>query len=165
MSRIIGQWVAAFLAVLALQGTLVPMLGIHGREPDVVFLLLFVFAIRYGVTAAIWVGFVVGLLQDLYSPAILGQNALCKSVCGMFCGMFNERVMSMDPLMKMLLLLLAFFIHDAIFALTDMLKLGTNPGTELTELLTQTLPRALYSVAVAAMVYGFRFLRQPSLRS
>lgn len=161
--RAVVQWIAVLLAVLALQGTLIPLVGINGIQPDIVFIALFVFALRYGVMAATWVGFAVGLCQDLYSPAVIGQNALCKSVSGFFFGLFNERVMSTDPLTKMLILLIAFGIHDVLFSLTDMLKYGAPLSAELLELIIRTLPRAIYSIAVAALYFGWEHMRRPSL--
>jgi rod shape-determining protein MreD len=162
MRRIVALWVVAFLVALAAQGTVVPLVSIGGNTPDLVFVVLFAFALKFGITASIWVGFAVGLCQDLYSPAILGQNALSKSVAGMFLGLFDERVMRTDPLTKMVLLLVAFLIHDAAFGLTDMLKLGTPLSRELLELGINTLPRALYTIVFGALYYGWDYLRRPA---
>ncbi len=161
--RTVVQWVIFFLGALALQGTLMPLIGINDIQPDIVFILLFIFALRHGVMAATWVGFAVGLCQDVYSPAVIGQHALCKSVSGFFFGLFNERVMSTDPLTKLLILLIAFGIHDILFSLTDILKYGAPLGTELFELVVRTLPRAAYSIAVAALYFGWEHIRRPSL--
>jgi rod shape-determining protein MreD len=131
-------------------------MAIGGVQPDFVFLVLYVIALKTGSLPAIYVGFFVGLCQDLYSPALLGQNALCKSLLGFFCGLFNERMMSTDPLMKAVLLVIAFLAHDLVFWMVDLTVLGDTPISILAELGLRSLPRALYSLAVAAMFYAWQ---------
>jgi rod shape-determining protein MreD len=151
-NRVVG-WIAVFLAFLALQGTVVPFVGICAIVPDLVMVGLFVFALKYGVMPALYVGFGVGLCQDLYSPALLGQNALAKTVTGYATGMFNERVMNTDPLMKIAILVLAFALHDAVFYTVEAVSAGSGAGTVLRQLMGFTLPRAVYSAVLAAAYY------------
>ena len=163
MRRTVTFWVVAFLVALAAQGTLVPLVTVGVVGPDLAFLLLFVYALKFGVTPCIWVGFGVGLCQDLYSPAILGQNALSKSVSGVFLGLFDERVMRTDPLTKLVVLLIAFLIHDAVFSLSDVLKQGVPLSGEVLGLFVRTIPRALYTGVIGALYYGWVYLRRPAL--
>lgn len=153
MRNRIAGWIVVFLACLALQATAVSFIGIYGIVPDLVLVALFVLALRYGIMTALYTGFVVGLCQDLYSPALLGQNALAKTVTGYFAGMFNERVMNTDPLMKMAILVLSFLVHDIIFYTVEAVAAGSGAGSVLRQLLFATLPRAVYSVLFAAAYY------------
>ena len=162
MRRRIVIWLALFLACLALQATVAARVALWGVRPDLVFLALFVFALRSGPLPGIYVGFVLGLCQDLYAPAVLGQNALCKTVTGYFCGLFNERMMRTDPVVKLVILLLAFLLHDLMFWGVDVLKQGAPPVSLLVNLGIRTLPRAAYTMVFAALYYGVERLRAPS---
>ncbi len=164
MRRALAGWIVVFVAALAVQGVLGPRLAIADVQPDFVFLALYVLALKTGSLPAIYVGFLVGLCQDLYSPALLGQNALCKSILGWFCGLFNERMMSTDPLMKAVILVIAFLVHDLVFWSVDAAVTGAAPLSLFVELGLRALPRALYSLALAALLYIWqRTRRRPFL--
>jgi len=125
---------------------------------------LFFFSIKYGVIPGVFVGFVLGLGQDLYSPSMLGQNALTKTVAGAFIGLFNERMMRSDPMIKTVLLFVVFIIHDALFFIVQIVRLGDPVSTLFLGLLTKCLPRALYSIAVAALFYIWDLIPKPAIR-
>jgi rod shape-determining protein MreD len=162
--RVAAWWLVVFCVCLVLQSTLMPVVGIKGIQPDLLVVMLFLLAIREGVMAGIYAGFFVGLAQDLYSPAILGQNALAKTIIGFFAGLFNEKVIRTDPIIKMVLLVLAFLIHDTVFTLTELIKTGAPMVSLATELLTRTLPRTAYSAVVASLFYAWEYAVKPSLQ-
>jgi rod shape-determining protein MreD len=144
------KWAGIFLLCIILQTTLVPAIDIFGAGPDLLMVALFLFARKTGPFGATWVGFFLGLAEDLYSPSILGQNALSRTVAGFFAGLFNERVMRVDFLFQLVLLLLTFFLHDALYYTVQMIKTGgSGAGGVLHGILTSTLPRALYSLPFA----------------
>jgi len=155
MIRTILRWLFVFIVCLAVQTTVVSAVQLFGREPDIVFVAMFVFALRFGVLPTVWVGFALGLLQDLYSPSLLGQNALAKTVSGALCGLFNERVMSTDPVTKLVILVMAFLVHDSIILVSDMLKQDLPLLTLLSGLVMTTLPRMLFSMVFAGAYYGW----------
>jgi rod shape-determining protein MreD len=144
------KWIGVFLLCLVLQTTLVPAIGIFGISPDLLLVALFFLARKTGSFGATWVGFFLGLAEDLYSPSILGQNALSKTAAGFFAGLFNERVMRVDFFFQLVLLLVTFFIHDAFYYTVQMIKTGgTGAGGLLHGIFTSTVPRALYSLLFA----------------
>jgi rod shape-determining protein MreD len=106
----------------------------------------------------------VGLTQDLYSPAVLGQNALAKTIIGACIGLFNEKVMRTDAMGKTVVLFVMFFVHDIIFMLVLVAKNSAGLSVVLLGLLTKTLPRALYSGIIAVMFYAWDFLPRPAGR-
>jgi hypothetical protein len=85
-------------------------------------------------------------------------------VTGAFIGLFNERTMRSDPLIKTVLLLLVFLIHDAVFLTIQIVKLGGPLSTLFLGLLTKCMPRALYSIAVAVLFYIWELIPKPALR-
>jgi rod shape-determining protein MreD len=160
----IAKWVIAFLVSLILQTSFVPVISIAGIKPDLLLIVLFFFSLKYGVISGMFVGVFLGLGQDLYSPSLLGQNALAKSVIGACIGLFNERVMRTDPLIKTVLLLVVFIGHDAIFLVVQVARLGDPVATVFTGLFMHTLPRAMYSIAVAALFYLWEMIPKPHVR-
>jgi rod shape-determining protein MreD len=158
------KWVLVFMVSLILQTSFVPVITIAGVKPDLLIVALFFFSIKYGVIPGIFVGFTLGLGQDLYSPSMLGQNALTKSVAGAFIGLFNERMMRSDPIIKTVLLLVVFLIHDALFFIVQVARLGDPLSTLFLGLVTKTLPRALYSIAVAVLFYVWDLIPKPAIR-
>jgi rod shape-determining protein MreD len=158
------KWFIAFMVALILQTSFVPAISIAGIKPDLLVVVLFFFSLRYGVMPGLFVGFFLGLGQDLYSPSLLGQNALVKTVVGAFIGLFNERVMRADPLIKTVLLLVVFVVHDALFLVVQIVMLGSSVGVLFSGLFFHTLPRALYSVAVAALFYLWDMIPKPTVR-
>lgn len=166
MSGKIIKWVLLFFGALAVQSTLMDVVSILGVSADLPFIVLFFFAVRYGMMPGLYVGFFLGLCQDLYTPeAMLGQNALAKTVGGFFMGIFNERVVRTDPILKMVILLLAFLVHDVLILVTEVANSDASLGTMAATLLTNTLGRSLYSVLVAALVYLWEHFTASSLHS
>jgi rod shape-determining protein MreD len=151
------KWPMLFVACFVLQTSFVPSLAILGAKPDLIVIILFFFSIRYGVMPGLCMGFLLGLLQDLYTPAILGQNALTKTLMGACIGLFNEKVMRTDPFVKTIILFMMFLVNDSIFMLILIIKNTHHFAIMIPELVFKTIPRALYSVIIAALFYAWEF--------
>jgi len=136
-----------------LQSTLVPHIAIMSIKPDLPLLVLFYLAIRFGMMPGTYVGFFLGLGQDLFSPSLLGQNALAMSVVGFVCGIFNVRVMRLDPVMRVVLIVVAFLANDIIVALVHIVKSDAGAGTLFIDILVVTLPRAAYTLVFALIPF------------
>ena len=151
------RWTGLFILVYILQTTLVPVITVFGVRPDLLIVTLFFLAVRKGGSVTVFTGFLIGLAQDFYSPQILGQNALAKSAVGYFAGIFNEKVMRLDPFIQLVLLFTSFIIHDTIYYTVEMVQNGTPLQTVGTRLITTTMLRALYSLFFA-LIPTFREL-------
>ena len=151
------KWPILFVACFILQTSFVPSLAVFGAKPDLIMIILFFFSIRYGVMPGLFMGFLLGLTQDLYSPAILGQNALTKTLVGACIGLFNEKLMRTDPIVKTIILFLMFIVNDSIFLIILIVKNTLNFSILIPELFFKTIPRALYSVIIAALFYVWDF--------
>lgn len=151
------KWVIGLIVCLVLQTTLVPSMAIFGIQPDLLLILLFLLAVRYGVMPGIYAGFLLGLGLDLYSPSLLGQNALAATIMGFFAGLFNEKVMRTDPIMKVVILVACLLLHDAVFAVVEVVKTDSSLGSLFLELIARSIPRAAYSTAVAFLIYAWSY--------
>jgi rod shape-determining protein MreD len=152
MKNMLLRWIGVFIGCFILQTTLLPVIAIAGIYPDLLMVALFFLAVRSGQMTGVWVGFFLGLAQDLYSPSLLGQNALSKTMAGFFAGIFNDKVMRVDPLIHLVFLFIMFLIHDLLFDIVQIVKKGGD-GIVFHELLTATVPRALYSLLFALLPY------------
>jgi rod shape-determining protein MreD len=159
------KWPLLFIACFILQTSFVPSMDVLGVKPDLLMIILFFFAIRYGVMPGLFMGFVLGLTQDLYTPALLGQNALANTLIGAGIGLFNEKVMRTDPFVKSIILLVMFLLHDAFFMLILVMKNNAHASVVVPELFMKTVPRALYSVVLAALFYVWEFFPKPAGRN
>jgi rod shape-determining protein MreD len=146
-----------FVACFILQTSFVPSIAIFGAKPDLLMIILFFFSIRYGVMPGLFMGFLLGLMQDLYAPAILGQNALTKTLVGACIGLFNEKVMRTDPFVKTIILFVMFLVNDSIFMIILIIKNTFHFSILIPELFVKTIPRALYSVIIAVLFYAWEF--------
>jgi rod shape-determining protein MreD len=158
------KWPLLFILCFILQTSFVPLMAIVGIKPDLLMIVVFFFSIRYGVMQGILVGFFTGLAQDLYTPALLGQNALAMTVVGACTGLFNEKVMRTDPVVKSIILFVMFLIHDSVFMLVLLMKSSVHFSVLIPELFTRTVPRAVYSAIVASLFYVWEFFPKPSGR-
>jgi rod shape-determining protein MreD len=151
MMNIALRWAGWIILCLILQSTLVPYIAVMSCKPDLPLVALFYLSLRLGVMPGVYVGFFLGLGQDLFSPGLLGQTALAKSVTGFVGGLFNERVVRLDPITRGALLVATFILNDTIIMLVHVIKSDGSAGTFFTEILMVTLPRALYSIVFAVI--------------
>jgi rod shape-determining protein MreD len=147
------KWAGWVVLCLVLQSTLVPYVAVMSFKPDLPLIALFYLAVSLGVMPGVYVGFFLGLGQDLFTSGLLGQAAMAKSVAGFVAGLFNVRVVRLDPVTRGALLIAVFAINDAIVSLVQTVMAGGNVGTLFMELLMVTLPRALYSLVFAAIPF------------
>jgi rod shape-determining protein MreD len=146
------KWFIAVCICLILQTAFVPAIAVAGITPDLVYIVLFVFALEAGMLGGTFAGFVIGLGLDLYSP-VLGQHALAKSITGFLIGIFNERFMRTDLLIKMVILGGSMLVNDSIFTAVTIVKTGQPITVLFAELAMRSLPRALYTILFAALYY------------
>ncbi len=151
MSKKTIRWFALFILMFILQTTVVPVIAILGIKPDLLVLIIAFLAFKTDVIPAVFAGFFLGLAQDFYAPSLLGHNALAMTISGFFAGLFNEKVMRIDPLFQLALIVLVFIVHDAVFYSVQAFTSNTSLNTAGIQIVTQTLPRTFYSLFFACI--------------
>lgn len=164
MIRTILTWIIILFVCLIAQSTVVHAVSIAGIMPDIVLVALFFLAIRSGVLPGVYAGFLLGLGQDLHTAETLGLNALANTVVGFLIGLFNDKVMRTDPLLKGALLIAAFVIHDLIFLIAQAVVTSHSLGSVAVELGIHTVPRALYSMLIVGAYFVWDLFLKPSFR-
>lgn len=121
---------------------LAPILAIGGIAPDFSIIALVVLGLAAGPLPATTGGFLLGLVQDLGNPTLLGLQALCKSFLGFGIGRLRGRLVYGMPVVEAVLVALAVVAHDLVFLLVQSMM---GDQAFLPRFLTRTLPVALYS--------------------
>lgn len=123
-----------FLALL-LQASWINSLAIYGIAPDIVIVILVFIAFTQGQIEATILGFISGLLIDIYDPGTrLGVNALANSLVGFFAGYSRVSIAAETLQAQAVILFAATLLHDVIFflvALQPLKILSVGLGTGL----------------------------------
>lgn len=123
-----------FLALL-LQASWIDILAIYGIVPDIVIIILIFIAFTRGQIEATILGFISGLLIDIYDPgARLGVNALANSLVGFFASYSRVSIAAEALQAQAAILFAATLLHDTIFfliALQPFKILSIGLGTSL----------------------------------
>lgn len=140
---------ACFL-LLFLQIALVPKISIGEISPDFPLLLTAYLAMNRGTLQGSLAGFVVGLVQDLFNPHLLGLNALAKSATGYGVGVAASKAETNNALFLVLLFGVAALAHDGIYLL---FFTGLNIVRCFVLWFTVSVPSAAYTAIVGMAVY------------
>ncbi|NLL61392.1 MAG: rod shape-determining protein MreD [Candidatus Atribacteria bacterium] len=71
---------------------LVNMVNVDAVKPDLVMITIICLSFLYGSKDGIIIGFIGGLLKDVFSVNLLGTNALVKTVIGYISGIIREKI-------------------------------------------------------------------------
>lgn len=109
--------VLAFIIVLILQTTILPLMRIWGIMPDLLLVLVIFTALFYGSLTGGVVGFAAGLLQDLIGGPYLGLGALSYFLTGYLIGYLESRVNKDNILATFSLVLAGSFVASVAYLL------------------------------------------------
>jgi len=137
-----------FLVAFLGETVLAPLIDIKGIAPDFSIIALIMLALSAGTVPGTIGGFVVGLIQDLTQPTLLGLRALIKCVLGYGIGSLRGRLVHGVPLVEATMIFLAVLGHDLVFLLFQSRLIDE---AFLIPLVTRTLPDAIYSGLVGVL--------------
>ena len=130
-------------AVAFLGGTMVgPFISIAGVAPDFTIIALVILSLAAGSLPGTVAGFLLGLVQDLSTPNLLGLQALCKTALGFGLGRLRGRLVHGMPLVEATVIAIAVVAHDLVYLV---LQASLSPEGDFLSLFTRTLPSAVYS--------------------
>ncbi|GAB6099085.1 hypothetical protein JCM16358_09640 [Halanaerocella petrolearia] len=105
-------YIVIILIFLVIQGLPVFQHMFYGIVPDLLLVLLTFLAVNYGRTTGGITGFVIGILQDLFSGGLFGINAISKAIVGYFFGFLKDNIYQDKLLVPPLLSFLATIINQ-----------------------------------------------------
>ncbi len=137
------------LFALLLQLTLVERMAFFGVRPDFTVLVVVLLGLRGGPLTGTLVGFFLGLIQDLLTPATLGMSMLAKTILGNISGRLSSSLVLPALPLYGPLFAVAVLTHDFIYLLA---YTRLEPGRFLRIFLTQSFPTALYTALVGVLL-------------
>lgn len=143
---------AGFVVLLyTLQTSLLPLIAFHGISPDFMLLLTVSFAFLRGARQGAFMGFVLGLLQDLATGTFLGLNAFTHILIGFACGAFADNVFKEKVFLPIVASIFATIANYFILALL-MVLLGYRFNL-LSNMWAALLPMLVYQLVFAVPIH------------
>ena len=112
--KIIRNILIIALALL-LQSTLFGRYSIWGIKPDLAMLMLIVLVNNSGPVEIVLYGFLIGFIQDVYTPEFLGINAFTMSLMGFTMDFIKDTLTVENYFVKAFVTFGACVVHDFIY--------------------------------------------------
>lgn len=143
-----------FLVVLVIallvQLTVSPEISFGVVMPDILLVTTICWALLMGPAQGAWFGFCGGLLEDIFSTAVLGVSAFAKTLIGYFCGELRQRVISKSVIWPMIIVFFGTMINEFVkFAAWAMVGLEDRPPFNFGII----AGLALYNAAITLIIY------------
>ncbi len=158
MKRIIIEFVIIIIAFI-LQSTVFRVLSLGGIAPNLLIIVTASFGIMRGRKEGMFVGFVCGLLEDVFFGDILGFYALIYTAIGYLNGIFESLFYPEDVKLPMSLIsaseaLYCFICYFFLFLLRGRLHFGYY-------IVHVILPEIVYTIVVTIVLYrGILFVNE-----
>lgn len=149
MKEVLNIIIGTLIFVL-LQMLVAPRIAIGEVSPDFMLLLVAYFAMHRKPEHGAIAGFVVGFVQDLYNPELLGLNALTKSIVGYGIAFVASKVERGHSLLIMALIGAAAFVNDLIYLV---FFTGPHLGEFFILLITVSIPSSVYTALMGIAVF------------
>ncbi|MBF0431700.1 MAG: rod shape-determining protein MreD [Fibrobacteria bacterium] len=142
--------------VLILQSTMVHWSFLGNYHPDFIIIFLVFFSLRHGPVVGVFLGFSIGLVQDIYSVETLGANALTKCLVGYGIGLFDESRFTFSNSTRLVILAIAFFLHDVVNGIAS----GLETNALIMSLFKQSLPDGLLTMVIGFVLFYGIFVKR-----
>jgi rod shape-determining protein MreD len=149
-------WRIFLISIVAtLQLTLAEYISIKGVKPDLILITILFFSLIKGPIEGESLGFLGGLLEDIFSHGALGINALSKTAIGFFGGYISQ-VLYFEHIPSQLLIFASATVVNGVIVTLIRIALYSNPSIDLWLILLM-VP---YNTILALLIYQFlkRFL-------
>ncbi|AGB41892.1 rod shape-determining protein MreD [Halobacteroides halobius DSM 5150] len=123
----------------------------YGVAPDLLLILLVFLAVNYGKTAGGIAGFIMGLLQDLFSGGLFGINAICKALVGYLFGFLKGNIYQDKLLVPPFLSFLATVINQLLIISFANYLLMAMPLEEIFRVVI--IPLGISNATLSVIIY------------
>jgi rod shape-determining protein MreD len=152
--------VLIILMFLLLQLVVADRIAIGPVAPDFIILMVAYFALYRGTTRGAVFGFVIGFLQDLANPGLLGLNALTKSMLGFAVGKVGSKTFPENAPFLFAVLMAVSFGHDFVYLI---FYRWPRLDSALAAAFTTALPSAAYTALFGVLVHKLISLAGPKV--
>ena len=159
INRYIYYTVAALLLIV-IHMTILDAFAIGNITPDLLLILIVIISLREGQFKAVFAGFFIGLLFDLFTMDVIGTNALTKTVAAFVAGYFyreGEWNKIIGSYKLLIIVLITSLIHNAIYLI---FYLQLSEASYLVFFLKYGVATAMYTTVVAIFPMLFRIARK-----
>ena len=87
-----AAWLLTAVVLYAVQSSFLTRIVWNGISAELLLLFIVSFSFLYGNRHGVWMGFCVGLLEDLTTGTFLGLNTFSKMILGYVSGSFSKKV-------------------------------------------------------------------------
>ena len=141
---------------LLVQLTVCPEISIGSVKPDVLLVATVCWALFEGPAQGVLFGFCAGLLEDIFSTAVLGVSAFAKIIIGYFSGELRQRVISKSVIWPMIIVFFGSILHELIkFATWTMVGLEQRPPFSFGIIAGLALYNALITLVIYPVIRHF----------
>ena len=141
--------IAAFL----IQLLFLDHIKIACAKPDLLVILVVFFAIFFGPATGAEVGFISGLLKDIYSLDIFGVNSVLLSLTGLIAGMLSPKLFRESKLTQALLVFASSALYMIIHYFASSLILKITYVALPDYLYGLILPSSFYTAMLSAILF------------
>jgi rod shape-determining protein MreD len=150
MNSLHVRYTILFVLAFILQFTVVQFMEILHWRPDLLLIVVVIFALRKGPNWGMTLGFITGFLQDLLSTHLIGLLALSKTLAGFIAGMLRGKFAEKTEFF--LTLLIAGLFHDSIYFFIQ--TIGEDFSLR-SLIILYTLPNLMYTIIIGGILYYF----------
>lgn len=144
---------AVLVVALLLQLTVAPEISIGTVKPDLLLAVTVCWALFEGPARGALFGFWGGLLEDVFSTAVMGVTAFAKTIIGYFSGELRQRIISKSVVWPMLIVFFASILHELVkFASWAIVGLEDMPPFSFGVIAGLALYNALITLAVYPLI-------------
>ncbi len=144
------------VVALLIQLTVSPEIGIGSVKPDILLVATICWALFEGPGQGVLFGFFAGLLEDIFSTAVLGVSAFAKIIVGYAAGELRQRVISKSVVWPMLIVFFGSILHELMkFATWALVGLEPRPPFNFGIIASLALYNALITLVVYPLVRHF----------
>lgn len=152
--RIIFLIIVTFI-FLMLQVLATGKLSIGEISPDFTLLLCSFLALYRGPVQGSILGFIIGFIQDLFNPALLGLNAMTKALLGFGFGHVGQKAIPESAIFFAAIFFIAAVGHDLVYLL---FFTGLHLGRFFVIFFTVAIPSAVYTAVVGTIIHQILLL-------
>jgi rod shape-determining protein MreD len=147
---------AVLVVALLIQLTVSPEIGIGSVKPDILLVATVCWALFEGPGQGVLFGFFAGILEDIFSTAVLGVSAFAKIIVGYFAGELRQRVISKSIVWPIVIVFFGSILHELIkFAAWAMVGLEQRPPFSFGIIAGLALYNALITLVVYPVIGRF----------
>lgn len=144
---------AVLVVTLLLELTVAPEIGIGSVKPDILLVAILCWALMEGPASGALFGFFGGLLEGIFTTAVLGVGAFAKTILGYFCGELRQRVISKSVIWPMIIVFFGSILQELIkFATWSIVGLENRPPFSFGLIAGVALYNALITLVVYPII-------------